>query len=324
MRTTPLLAVSFRPFRYSRLLYTHVNYLFMLLLLPSAVQGALLYGLHAVRIVCASIAACMLWDMLFERLFRKPCRIHDGSAALSGMLLGMLFPPLAPWWIIVVASGAAMFFGRQLFGGAGGSPFNAVCIGWAVVMVSWPGTVDPTYGSVGLDPPCGIEYPLSELRRLGAGALSRFPLSALFMGKQAGCVGACAPLPLLIGGCIGMALRLIPWVIPVSFIGAMALTAAVFGFSGQLTAGLPLFHLLTGFSLIGAFFLAADFSSRPVSPRVMIWYGALSGALTVLFRMWSGFPEGLPFALLIANMTVPMLDRGGAPNDPPAPEVMRV
>ena len=87
---------------------------------------------------------------------------------------------------------------------------------------------------------------------------------------------------------------------------------------------LPVFHLLTGFSCIGAFFLAADFSSRPVSPRVMIWYGTVSGVLTVLFRMWSGFPEGLPFALLIVNMTVPMLDRGRAPARQPEIEVLRL
>ncbi|MBN1576836.1 MAG: RnfABCDGE type electron transport complex subunit D [Chitinispirillaceae bacterium] len=324
MKNTPLLTVSFRPFRYSRVLYTHVNYLFMLLLLPAVVQGALLFGLYAVRIISASIAACMLWDILFEKMFRRGTRLYDGSAALAGMLLGMLFPPLAPWWIVVFAAGAAMFLGRQLFGGAGNSPFNAVCIGWAVVMVSWPGIVDPTYGSVGLNLPCSIEYPLSELRRLGAAALPHFPVSALLMGKQAGCVGTGASLSLLIGGSIGMALGVIPWVIPVSFLGAMAFTAAAFSIAGQSMAILPLFYLLTGFSLIGAFFLAADFSSRPVSFRIMIWYGTLSGVLTVLFRMWSGFPEGLPFALLIANMAVPMLDRGGAPKGPPVAGVRRI
>jgi electron transport complex protein RnfD len=324
MKHSPLPTASFRPFRYSRFQFTHVNYCFMLLLLPAMVQGIGSFGLYAVRIVAAAIAACMLWDVLFEKLFKKPTRIYDGSAALTGMLLGMLLPPLVPWWIIIIASGAAIFLGKQLFGGAGGSPFNAVCLGWAVVMVSWPHQVDPTWGSVGLTLPFSIEYPLSAVRRLGHDALAQFPAISLLMGKQAGCIGTVASLPLIVGGVIGILLGIIPWVIPAAFCGAMALTAGAFVLSGWAGAAPPLFHLLTGFSLIGAFFLASDFSSRPVAFRVMVVYGALSGVLTVLFRTWSGYSEGLPFALLIVNMAVPMLDRGAAPKAQSTVEVVQL
>ena len=112
MKNGPLLTVSFRPFRYNRLSFTHVNYGFLLLLIPALVQGTRLYGLYTLRIVAASIAACMLWDLLLEKLFRRSISIGDGSAAMTGMLLGMLLPPLTPWWILLIATGAAMFLGK--------------------------------------------------------------------------------------------------------------------------------------------------------------------------------------------------------------------
>jgi Na+-translocating ferredoxin:NAD+ oxidoreductase subunit D len=324
MKSALLPAVSFRPFRTGRLLYSHVNYSLMLLCLPALIWGGRIYGLYTVRTVAAAMAACIVLDVLFEKLFRKTTRIFDGSAALTGMLLGMLFPPLVPWWTIIVASFAAIFLGRQLFGGAGGSPFNAVCIGWAVVMISWPKLIDPTYGSVPFSLPFSVEFPLSELRRLGADALPRFPVFDLFMGKQAGCVGTGASMLLVAGGLIGIILGLIPWIIPVSFFCAMAITASCFAVSGHPVTALPLFHLVTGFSCIGAFFIAADHSSRPVSRRVMVLYGAMAGVLTVLFRTWSAFPEGLPFALLIVNIVTPLFDRGKAPANEPPVEVRRI
>lgn len=324
MNTTPLPVVSFRPFRLSALLYRHINYGLMLLCLPALIWGVSIYGVYALRTVSAAIAACMVLDFLFEKLFKKPNRITDGSAAFTGMLLGMLMPPLVPWWVILVASCAAVFLGRQLFGGAGGSPFNAVCIGWAVVMISWPKLVDPTYGSVPFHLPFSIEFPLAELRRIGVDALTRFPADDLFMGRQAGCVGTGASMLLIAGGIIGCTVGIIPWIIPASFFGAMALAAVVLSFSGHTMSTLPLFHILTGFSCIGAFFIATDFSSRPGSKRVMAAYGAITGVLTVLFRTWSTFPEGLPFALLIVNIITPLFDRGKAPAPASPIEVRRI
>ena len=323
MSTKPLLHVSFRPFRFSAVHYTHINYGYMLLLLPAVIHGITVYGVYAVRIEATAIAACMGADILLERLFRRSSRIYDGSAALTGLLTGMLFPPLTPWWVIIVASFSAMFLGKQLFGGAGGSPFNAVCIGWAVAMVSWPEFSDPTYGSIGFELPFSVEYSLDVLHRLGTEALKLFPVKELLLGHQAGCVGTGASLLLCIGGGIGMLLGFVPWPIPLSFLGTMAATSALFATSTSEMVALPLFHLFTGYSFMGAFFLAADFSSRPVSRLVMVWYGAVAGLLTVLFRAWGMYPEGLPFAILLVNITVPLFDKGEAP-DATTVEVMRL
>jgi len=317
------LSVSFRPFRYSTFRFTHVNYIMVLLLLPAFIHGVTLYGGFAVRVVTLSIVFCMVADVVFEKLFGHVSRFYDGSTVLTGMLIGMLLPPLTPWWILLFTSVSAMFLGKQLFGGAGGSPFNAVCIAWAVVMISWPDLINPTYGSVSFDLPFSTTYPLAEVRRLGADALENFPVKSLFMGKQAGCIGTGSPVLLLAGGIVGMLLGIIPWIIPVSFIGALLLSAIVASTFGLSEAGWQ-FHLVTGFSMIGVFFLAADMSSRPVSYKVMLWYGAAAGMLTMAFRLWSAFPEGLPFALLIVNSTIPLLDRGTSPKIVPQPEVYRL
>lgn len=309
--------VAFRPFRYSPVVYTHINYCLMVLLLPAVLQGMQLYGFYTVRVISGTIAASLFSDAVLERLFGRKSRLYDGSAALTGMLLGMLLPPLTPWWLLCIASASAVFLGRQLFGGAGGSPFNAVCIGWAVVMVSWPELVSPTYGAVTFNLPFSIEYPLAELRRLGPDALELFPAGDLLAGRQVASVGTAASGLLLIGGIVGILLGIIPWIIPVSFLAGTALTALLFSPDGTQMTAMPFFHLCTGFTAIGAFFLASDFSSRPVSSGVMVWYGAVAGVGTVLFRMWSIFPEGLPFALLLVNMTVPLLDRGSMPDGKP-------
>ena len=315
IRNNPRLQVFFRPFRYSRFTFTGVNYLLAALALPALLHGILLYGRYAVRVAALAVAACMLWDALFELLSGKKTRIYDGSALLCGLLLALLLPPTVPWWTVVVAGGAAVFLGKQLFGGAGGSPFNAVCIGWAVAMVSWKHLFDPSTACIGFSLPFEqTEFPLSVLRRVGAPALELFPLKSLLLGHQAGCIGTGAPLLLLGGGCIAVLLGLVPWIIPVAFAGAVAVTSILFIPAGMEHGYLfPLMHLLTGYTMIGAFFIAGDFSSRPMVPKVMVVYGIAAGVLTVLFRQWSAYPEGLPFAMLIVNMAVPLLDRGRKP-----------
>ena len=300
------------PFRMSRLTFTHYNYLLVLLAVPAFLHGVRLYGIYAIRTVALSVAACMAADVLFESLFGRKTRVYDGSAALCGVLLALLLPPTVPWWSVVVGCVSAVFLGRQLFGGAGGSPFNAVCIGWAVITVSWPQQLDPSLASIGFSLPFEhAEYPLSVLDRTGTAALEMFPVKELLLGHQAGCIGTGAPLLLLAGGIAGILFGVIPWVIPVSFVVAVTVTALLFIPAGSAhPLVVPVFHLLTGYTVIGGFFIAPDTSSRPVTPWIMAVYGAAAGILTVLFRAWSSLPEGLPFAILIVNMAVPLLDRG--------------
>lgn len=324
MNRSPLLTVSHFPFRRTYVTFSRVQYALILMLLPAAMYGCSLYGLFAARILAASVFFFMLWDTVFETIAGKKHTLHDGSAALAGLLFGMLLLPETPWWIIAVGSGAAQFLGKQLFGGAGGSPFNAVCIGWAVVTISWPVQVDLTFGSVGFTLPFSSMFPLAELHRAGNEVLSKFPAAALFRGLQAGGIGSGAIFLLFIGGCIGMLLRIIPWRIPLSFFAGEAVAALLVKMTGVPFSGGPLFHILTGYSCIAAFFIATDLSSRPVSSRVMLLYGTLIGILTVVFRVLGKFPEGLPFAILVVNIIIPLFDRGASPAVADMPEVVRL
>lgn len=323
--TTSKLTVSYRPFRRSSCTFTGMNSVRVLLLLLPLYGGIHWYGWYAIRITAASIFFSLLWDFLFGHVLGKRETVYDADAIIIGLLFAMLMPPLVPWWIIALGTATALFLGKYLFGGVGGSPFNAVCIGWVAVILSWPALTDPTYGSIGVPLPFSTAYPLSELHRVGKEINKVFPVSALFFGKQAGTIGTGATLLIIISGSIGCGLRIIPWRIPLSILIGIGSTAAVVGWSGLLYAGNPLFHMCTGFSCLGAFFIASDFSSRPISQRSTIIYGFCIGVLTVLFRLFGKNPEGFPFAVLIMNMCMPLIDKGKAPAETVRlPEVIRL
>lgn len=324
MKKAPLLIVAYHPFRRAAFTYAHMNYVLLVLLVPAMVYGISIYGLFATRIIAASLFFAVLWDSFFERIGRKKSTLKDGSALLTGALLGMMLPPLTPWWVIAVSTGAALFLGKQLFGGPGASPFNAVCIGWAVVMISWPDLLDLTYGSVGLPLTGSSLYPLSELHQLASGLQEIYPVSTLLFGPQAGTIGTGASYLIIATGVLGIIARIIPWQIPLSMflgLGASALLLSIVNIS---FAGEPLFHMFTGFSCIGAFFIASDFSSRPVSQKMTWVYGFAIGVVTVFFRVLGKYPEGFPFAVLLVNLFMPLFDQGHSPATEEVPEVVRV
>jgi len=326
MKQRTLLSASWRPFLKSPIGFTSVNYTLIFLLAPAATTGCMRYGMYCGRVIAASVFFCMAWDALFGRLSGEKGPLDDGSAPLCGALLGMLLPPPVPWWTIAFAAGAAMFLGKRLFGPAGASPFNAVCIGWAAAMISWPSFADPTYGSVGLGLPFDTAFPLAELRRSGVAAFDKFPAMGLLLGRQAGTAATVAAPAIVVAGAVAIALGFIPWIVPASFFVSLAFVGALFSnFTTESHVfSAAVFHTLGGFSIIGGFFLCTDVSSRPISRRIMILYGCFTGALTVFLRAWSDFAEPLPFAILIVNMVVPLLDRRAGSRPVHFPELERL
>lgn len=326
MKQRTLLSVSWRPFLKSPVSFTSINYTLILLLVPAATIGCMRYGMYCGRVIAASVFFCMAWDAFFGKLSGDKEPLDDGSALLCGVLLGMLLPPTVPWWTIAFAASAATFIGKRLFGPVGGSPFNAVCVGWAAATISWPSFVDPTYCSVGFDLPFDTTFPLAELRRIGVAAFDNFPAAGLFLGRQAGSAATVAAPAIIFAGAVAIATGIIPWIIPASFFSSLALIGALLGNTAAVsqTFSAAIFHTLGGFSIIGGFFLCTDVSSRPISRRIMILYGCLAGALTVFLRAWSDFAEPLPFAILIVNMVVPLLDRRAGSRPVHFPELERL
>jgi electron transport complex protein RnfD len=281
----------------------------MLAALPAVVVGICQYGAAAVGVISLSISCAMLWEVLLNKAMGKSVSIGDGNAAVVGLLFAMLLPATVPWWLIVIGTFLAIVVGKQIYGGIGANPFNPTLVALAIVMLSWKALVDFDAALVDYDLGFYMVYPLGAVKHFGAQAASRYELYDLLMGMQSGGIGATFGLGLIIGGAYLILRGIIRWEISLSFIVGILVTAQLFHVSDpDLYAG-PLFHLLTGYTLIGAFFLATEDSSSPVNMVAMFLYGLCGGVLTILIRNIGFFADGVVFAILMMNVANPLLDK---------------
>ncbi len=285
------------------------SYNIMLAALPAVAMGIHQYGIPALALVTLSVSCAMLWEFLMNRLMRRPVSIGDGNAAVIGLLFAMLLPATVPWWLVVVGTFVAVVVGKQIFGGIGCNPFNPALVALAIIMLSWKSLVDFDTALVNYDLGFAMAYPLGTLKHFGTSAITDLGYSGLLMGQQSGGIGATFGLGLIIGGIYLILRGNIRWEIPVSFLAGVFVTALLFNISDPDIYGSPLFHILTGYTLIGAFFLATEDSSSPVNFIPMLLYGACIGILTVLVRNIGFFVDGVVFAILMMNVANPLLDK---------------
>ncbi|MBN2160168.1 MAG: RnfABCDGE type electron transport complex subunit D [Spirochaetes bacterium] len=303
------LVVSHAPHAHDGSSFSGAMYTFIAALAPAAVYAVAIYGVHALRVMTLSMAAAMASEFLIQKLFRQPVSVSDGNSMLTGLLFALILPPGVPWWLVVVGSFVAILVGQQIYGGKGGNPFNPVLVGWAAVRLSWGEYINLDYAMINYRLDFSFEYPLSLLRKAGVAGIEGFNYIDLLLGRQVGGMGSSAVLLIALGGIFLILRGHISWRIPASFLAGVAGTALAFWLvSGSLYAD-PLFHLLTGNIMIGAFFLATEYSSSPVNKTAMVIYGLGCGFLTVLFRSWSNYPDGVFFAILIMNIVNPLLDK---------------
>lgn len=277
--------------------------------LPAALFGIIQYGMPALAVVSLSISSAIFWELLMNRLTRRPITITDGNAALIGMLLAMLLPASAPWWLVVVGSFVAIVIGKHIYGGIGANPFNPVLVAVAILTLSWKGLLNFDQALLNYDFNFNMVYPLAALKNFGTAAVGSFRPFDLLLGRQAGGIGATFGLGLFLGGIYLMLRGFIRWEIALSFLAGVFITALLFHLFNSARFGGPVFHLLTGYTLIGAFFLATEDSSSPVNLIPMVIYGAGGGVLTMLIRNIGFFHEGVVFAILIMNILNPLLDK---------------
>jgi electron transport complex protein RnfD len=193
----------------------------------------------------------------------------------------------------------------MVFGPLGGSPFCAPLIGWAICRISWPAFMDVDASMLATD----LTYPLAQLKNFGLDAVQITDARQLFLGKQLGGLGSVQIAGVLLGGMLLVMRKHISSIIPVGVIGGAALTAFLFNWLDPSIYASPAFHLLTGSTLFGAFFLATDGPSSPNRQVPMLLYGLLIGALIIIIRTWGVYPDGVPFAILLANLFTPVLER---------------
>jgi len=315
--------------------------LVMLALLPATLLGLWQFGWPAILLFLITIAAALAAEAASLAVASKPIRpfLMDGSAVLTGWLLAMTLPPWAPWWIGVVGSLIAIVVAKQVFGGIGQNLFNPAMAARVALLISFPlemtsfvspqplfSATSPGFleglaitfrgASAGTDfdavssatvlghlrTELGQGHTLSHVFPDGFGAVSGA------VGVISGSMGETSAVLILLGGLFVMYKRIISWHIPLAMMGALVLLASLLHLCDPEHYAGPLFHLLSGATLLGAFFIATDLVTSPVSTRGQLIFGAGVGLLVYVIRTWAAYPEGLAFAVLIMNACTPLID----------------
>ena len=277
--------------------------------LPAVLFGVFTYGIPAAGVIALSVSSAITWEIAFNKVAKRPPCIGDGNAAMIGLLLAMLLPATAPWWLVITGTFVAVIIGKQIYGGIGANPFNPVLVSLAILTLSWKNFLDFNEVLVNYDFSYPMAYPLASLKHFGVFAISNLKPAALLMGQQSGGIGAIFGLGLILGGIYLIIRGYIRWEISISFLAGVWITALLFNMADPAHYAGPVFHLVTGYTLIGAFFLATEDSSSPVNFIPMLIYGASAGVLTVLIRNVGAFADGVVFAILIANLINPLVDK---------------
>jgi electron transport complex protein RnfD len=252
-----------------------------------------------------------------QRIMAQAVTVRDGSAALTGVLLALNLPPASPWWMALVGSAVAIAIGKQVYGGLGYNPFNPALVARVVLLISFP--VQMTTWTAPAPLFSGIDAvttatPLGEMKT-AVMLTGKLPeglhgmLGSYLLGNMAGSLGEVSALALLLGAAWLFYRKIITWHIPVAFLGSVVVLSGIFWLLNPSRYPSPLFHLLTGGLMLGALFMATDMVTSPVTNRGMLVFGIGCGLLTVLIRLFGGYPEGVSFAILLMNSATPLIDR---------------
>jgi len=303
------LIVSHAPFWHDGSRIVPRSYNTMIAALPAIFAGIYLYGFLALGVVALSISSAIFWELLMNKVMKRSVTIGDGNAALIGLVFAMLVPATFPWWAVLTGTFVAIVIGKQIFGGIGGNAFNPVAVSIAILMISWKDLFDFNEALACYNLNFEAAYPLASLKHFGIASIDNLALTDLLLGKQTGGVGATCGLALIMGGFYLILRSFIRWEIVFSFLAGVFITALIFNLANpNLYAG-PAFHLLTGYTLVGAFFLVPEDASSPVNFIPMLIYGAVCGLMTVLIRNIGVYVDGVIYAVLIANLVSPLLDK---------------
>jgi len=301
--------VSHAPFWHNGSSVMQRNVNIILAALPAALFGCFQYGMPAVGVVSLSVASAIFWEFLFNKVTRKPDTVGDGHAAMLGLIFSMLLPATLPWWAVITGTFVLIILGKQIFGGIGASPFNPAVLAVAILGLSWKHQFNFDGALLNYQFGFATAYPMAALKNFGIAGIEPFTAWNLLIGKQIGGLGSTFGLGLIAGGIYLMARGFTRWEISLSFLAGVFATALLFNIADPARFAGPFFHLFAGYTLIGAFFLATEDASSPVNFVPMLIYGAGAGFLVVLIRNIGAYSDGVIYAILVANMINPLLDR---------------
>jgi electron transport complex protein RnfD len=273
-------------------------------LLPAAIFGIYIFGWRVLIMMVVGVLAAILTEAITNWGMKKPQTISDGSAAVTGLLLVLTLPPSLPYWMIIVGAVVAIFIGKQIFGGLGYNIFNPALLGRAFLQASFPipmttWTIPKTIDAITTATPLGsfkFEKTLT-------------PYFDLFMGNVGGCVGETSALLIMVGGFFLIIKKYADWRIPISYLLSVVVFGGVFWLLDPARYPDPVFHLFSGGLMLGAFFMATDMVTSPITPKGRWIFGIGAGIFLVVIRLFGGLPEGVMYSILLMNAFTPLINR---------------
>jgi len=275
-------------------------------MLPALVASVFYFGFNSVVLVVASVISAVITEYICNKLMKKPVSIGDLSAVVTGILLAFNIPASAPWWLPVMGSVFAIAIVKQIFGGIGFNIVNPALAGRAFLMSSWSthmtgGFIDPVTDAVSAATP---------LTLIKGGSTGQLPsIFDMLLGNIPGCIGETSAILIILGGLYLIYRGTIKWIIPVFYIGTVAVLALIFD-----GGSMALYHLFGGGLMLGAFFMATDYATSPITDKGKIIYAVGAGALTILIRKIGGYPEGVSYSILLMNVITPLINKYVTPN----------
>ena len=289
-------------FRTSRLMLDVV-----LALIPSLIVGTVVLGFRALLVTLISMAAAVVAEYLWSLVLKRRNTIIDGSALVTGMLFAMTLPSTVPYWMAVVGSALAILVAKLMCGGLGQNIFNPALFSRALMLMLFPAALT-RYPAIGVDAVSSS----TPLHHMVMPALPEESILDMFLGNCPGSIGELSALALLLGGGYLVVRKVISPRIPLSYLGAVAVLTLVFYKTDEPLRWMG-YQLFSGGVMLGAIFMATDYATSPVTAKGQLIYGVGCGALTVFFRYFGLYPEGVTYAILLMNAFVWLIDRYTAP-----------
>lgn len=282
-----------------------IMWMVVISLIPTGVAGAVIFGISALWVIVLGVVSAIATEWLLEVLSRRKVTVFDGSAMITGLLLAYNLPPRVPFWLPIIGSFFSIAIGKQIFGGLGQNIFNPALVGRVFLVASWPKYMTTFTKALNYDALTSAT-PLALLKE--GKVLENISYLDLFLGKRSGCIGEVCILALILGATFLLVKGYISWQIPITYITTVGLFIYIFGQRG-LFGGDWLFHILSGGLILGAFFMATDYVTSPLTYKGQIIFGLGCGLLTAIIRLWGGYPEGVSYAILMMNAATPIIDR---------------
>ncbi|MDK2934414.1 MAG: H+/Na+-translocating ferredoxin:NAD+ oxidoreductase subunit [Clostridiales bacterium] len=266
----------------------------MIALIPIIAISIYFFKMRALSILLVSIFVCVITEYLFQKIRKQPITINDGSAMLTGVLLALTLPPTLPLWMVAVGAVIAIGLGKQAFGGLGSNVFNPALVGRAFLMISFPVAMTSWIGVDGVS----SATPLNLMKMQG----QTTDYLKLVLGNVGGSLGETSAIAILLGGLYLLYKNYIDWRIPLSYLGSGVIFTLVAGQDA-------IFFLLSGGLLLGAFFMATDMVTTPITRTGKWVFGTVGGILVAIIRLYGGYPEGVMFSILLMNAVTPIINR---------------